>query len=90
MRKIHVCAIFFAACMLVACDQTCPMYGSPNTTYNYSYSDNNHVSHFGSFTTDANGNAEIADVPDDIDCSRVTFSAAGGDDDFKTVDPPQS
>lgn len=61
-----------AMCLVVACDQSCPMSGSPNTTYFYSYNDNGTI-HSGHFTTNENGTAEITDVSSNVDCSKITF-----------------
>ncbi|MDT4952541.1 MAG: hypothetical protein QOJ02_679 [Acidobacteriota bacterium] len=72
MKKYLAPLLIFTACLLTACDQDCPMTGSPNTTYLYTYVDNG-VAHSGGFTTNANGNAEIS-VPDNIDCKGITFS----------------
>lgn len=72
MKKSRICLLILAICMLAACGQNCPVTGSPNTTYIYSYNDGGTV-HFGSFTTNSGGTAEIADVPSDIDCSKITF-----------------
>ncbi len=73
MKKYLAPLLIFTACLLTACDQNCPMIGSPNTTYHYTYVDNG-TAYSGSFTTNANGNAEIS-VPDNINCSGVTFSS---------------
>jgi hypothetical protein len=73
MKKSCVCLVLPAACMLVACDQNCPTTGSPNTTYVYSYFDSNGESHLESFKTDGGGNGVIPDVPENIDCSKITF-----------------
>lgn len=89
MRKIHICALFLAACTLIACDHTCPVSGNPNTTYNYSYLDGASGYRFGSFTTDEYGKADVSNVPDNVDCSRLAFSAAG-DHASDMLDPPQS
>jgi hypothetical protein len=77
--------LILAACLTTACDQDCPTTGSPNTTYNYSYKDSEGRFHFGSITTDAGGNATIADVPSDIDCSAITMSAEKPDPDHGMI-----
>ncbi len=87
MKKLGICALLLTTCVLAACDQNCPMTGSPNTTYVYSYTDSGGTSHFGSFTTNANGNAEIADVPSGVDCSKITFREDAA---FIPEAPPQA
>ncbi|HEX8719605.1 MAG TPA: hypothetical protein VF736_03095 [Pyrinomonadaceae bacterium] len=72
MKELRVCLLAFTVCLAAACDQDCPQTGSPNTTYVYSYFDSSGTAHIGSFTTDDGGNATITDVPDDIDCSKIT------------------
>jgi hypothetical protein len=92
VRKIHICALFLIASTLIACEQICPMVAlQRNTTYNYSYSDpNSQIYHYGNFTTDANGDAEVVNVPDNINCAGIAYSIAAGDDAFDMLDPPQS
>jgi hypothetical protein len=72
MRKHLAPLLIFVACLLTACDQDCPMSGSPNTSYSYTYVEDG-ITYSGTFKTDANGNAEIS-VPDNISCKNVTFS----------------
>lgn len=78
MRKKQLLSLILTSCLLVACSQNCPMTGSPNTTYTYGYFDSDGSGHFGSFTTNENGNATISDVPDNIDCSKIVWSVDRG------------
>lgn len=73
MKKLPAASLILMACLITACDQDCPMTGSPNTTYIYSFTDSGGTINAGSFTTDAGGNATISDVPDDIDCKKIAF-----------------
>jgi len=72
-KRSRAVAFLLTACTLIACGQNCPAHGSPNTTYVYSYTDAEGVTRFGSFRTNENGNAEISNVPSDVDCSKVTY-----------------
>jgi hypothetical protein len=71
MKKLLTFALIFATCLLVACDQDCPMTGSPDTTYSYAYNTPDGIIHFGDVTTNENGNGIIGDVPSDVDCGKV-------------------
>lgn len=75
MKKSHACLLLLVFFLALACDQSCPMTGSPHTKYSYAYFDSDGVDHLGSVTTDSGANASVGDVPSDVNCNKVTYWA---------------
>jgi hypothetical protein len=72
MKKIYTGLLTLAICLMVACECYLTKQ-NPNTTYDFSYKDSSGNVVTGSVTTNEYGQAVVENVPDNVDCSSITF-----------------